>query len=206
MNKDKRLHQIFLGLSLVVLIWSGIKPHDYLTWMLEVTPAIIAFIILYLTYNRFRFSNLVYFLIMVHCMILMVGGHWTYAEVPLFNYLRDIGWFARNNYDKIGHFAQGFVPALVAREILLRKTPLQKGGWLNFLSVSVPVAFSALYEIVEWWVSVLTGSKGDSFLGTQGYIWDTQSDMLICTIGSIVAIILLSKLHDKSMKKLGGPA
>jgi putative membrane protein len=206
MNKDKRLHQIFLGLSLVVLIWSGIKPHDYLTWMLEVTPAIIAFIILYLTYNRFRFSNLVYFLIMVHCMILMVGGHWTYAEVPLFNYLRDIGWFARNNYDKIGHFAQGFVPALVAREILLRKTPLQKGGLLNFLSVSVPVAFSALYEIVEWWVSVLTGSKGDSFLGTQGYIWDTQSDMLICTIGSIVAIILLSKLHDKSMKKLGGPA
>lgn len=206
MNKDKRLHQIFLGLSLVVLIWSGIKPHDYLTWMLEVTPAIIAFIILYFTYNRFRFSNLVYFLIMVHCMILMVGGHWTYAEVPLFNYFRDIGWFARNNYDKIGHFAQGFVPALVAREILLRKTPLQKGGWLNFLSVSVPVAFSALYEIVEWWVSVLTGSKGDSFLGTQGYIWDTQSDMLICTIGSIVAIILLSKLHDKSMKKLGGPA
>lgn len=200
------MHQIFLGLSLVVLIWSGIKPHDYLTWMLEVTPAIIAFIILYLTYNRFRFSNLVYFLIMVHCMILMVGGHWTYAEVPLFNYFRDIGWFARNNYDKIGHFAQGFVPALVAREILLRKTPLQKGGWLNFLSVSVPVAFSALYEIVEWWVSVLTGSKGDSFLGTQGYIWDTQSDMLICTIGSIVAIILLSKLHDKSMKKLGGPA
>jgi len=199
---DKTKHLCMLAIAGIVFVWSGIRPHDYFTWFLEVIPAIIAFIIILITYNRFRLTNLVYGLITVHAIILMIGGHWTYAEVPLFNWLRDIGVFSRNNYDKIGHFAQGFIPALVAREILIRTSPLKNSKWLGFLSVSVVVALSAVYELVEWWISLVSGEAGDSFLGTQGYIWDTQSDMFLALIGAIVALLLLSKIHDRYLKRI----
>src|SRR3989344_6044776 len=192
---DKTKHLCMLAIAGIVFVWSGIRPHDYFTWFLEVIPAIIAFIIILITYNRFRLTNLVYGLITVHAIILMIGGHWTYAEVPLFNWLRDIGIFSRNNYDKIGHLAQGFIPALVAREILIRASPLKNSKWLNFLSVCVVVALSALYEIIEWWVSLASGGAGGSFLGTQGYIWDTQSDMFLALVGAIVSLLLLSNIH-----------
>jgi len=191
-----------LAIASVVFVWSGIRPHDYFTWFLEVVPVIIAFIIILITYNRFRLTNLLYGLITIHAIILMIGGHWTYAEVPLFNWLRDIGIFSRNNYDKIGHLAQGFIPALVAREILIRASPLKNSKWLNFLSVCVVVALSALYEIIEWWVSLASGGAGDSFLGTQGYIWDTQSDMFLALVGAIVSLLLLSKIHDRYLNRM----
>jgi putative membrane protein len=188
--------RLLLALVSVVFVWSLIHPHDYLTWLLEVFPALIGAAILLVTYRRFRFTNLVYTLIAIHGVILMVGGHYTYAEVPLFNWLRDAGVFARNDYDKVGHLAQGFVPALITRELLLRTSPLGRGKWLTTLAIAVPGAISAAYEIFEWWVSVATGSAGDAFLGTQGYVWDTQSDMLMCFIGAAAALMLLSRYHD----------
>jgi putative membrane protein len=198
----ERTHAALLAAVAALLLWSAIRPHDYFTWFLEVFPALAAFAVLAVTYRRFRFTNLAYALMAAHAMILIIGAHYTYAEVPLFNWLRDVGLFERNNYDKIGHFAQGFVPAIVAREILARTSPLKGSRWLWFLSVSVCLALSAFYELVEWWVSILTGSAGDSFLGTQGYIWDTQSDMLLCLIGSLAALILLSRAHDHALTNL----
>jgi putative membrane protein len=194
--------RFLIGLAIVffaVLFWSAIHPHDYFTWFLEVLPALVAFLILALTYRRLRFSRLAYVLVLFHSIILMIGGHYTYAEVPLFNWLRDRYGLHRNSYDGIGHFVQGFVPAIIAREILLRSTPLKRGKWLSFLVVAVCLAFSAAYELVEWGVSILTGSAGDAFLGTQGDIWDTQKDMALCLIGSIISLLTLSRLHDKSM-------
>jgi putative membrane protein len=195
-------HLILLGLVGAVLIWSGIHPHDYFTWLLEIAPALIAFIFLAVTYRRFPLSDLSYFLIAIHSIILMIGGHYTYAEVPLFNHLRDIGWFARNNYDKIGHFAQGFIPALVVREILLRCSPVKRGKWLALFVVSICLAASACYELIEWGVSVGTGSVGDAFLGTQGYVWDTQSDMLCALLGALCALLFLGSIHDRFLKKM----
>jgi putative membrane protein len=196
---NKHYHLLLLTIVGVVFIWSLIGPHDYFTLFLEIAPALIAGVILIVTYKKFRFTNLVYTLIAIHAIILMIGGHYTYAEVPLFNWLRDIGIFTRNNYDKVGHLAQGFIPAMVARELLLRTSPLRPGKWLGFLSVSITGLITVLYEILEWFVSVTSGSAGDAFLGTQGYIWDTQSDMLYCIIGSFLAIALLSKLHDRKI-------
>ncbi len=196
------MHKILLIAGLIALAVSGIKPHDYFTWFLEVAPTLVGVAVMLLTYNRFPLTDLLYILIFIHSLILMIGGHWTYAEVPWFNYLRDIGIFARNNYDKVGHFAQGFVPFLIAREILLRTSPLKTGKWLNFLSVSVVLAISAFYELVEWWVSLLSGSSGDAFLGTQGYVWDTQSDMLWALLGALVSMAILSKLHNKQLSTL----
>ncbi len=188
----------------VVLIWSGINPHDYFTWFLEVLPALGGLAILLFVQKRyhFEFTRFMYPLFTLHAIVLMIGGHWTYAEVPFFNWLRDIGLFSRNNYDKVGHFMQGFVPALLTREVLLRTSPLRKGKWVNFLSGCVPLAASAFYEFIEWWVSILTGSAGDSFLGTQGYIWDTQSDMFFCMVGSIVALVLLRRTQDNQLAAL----
>lgn len=185
----------------IAFVWSAIHPHDYFTWLLEILPALIAFVLLVVTYRRFSLSNLAYSLIAMHAVILMIGGHYTYANVPAFNYLRDIGIFGRNNYDKIGHFAQGFVPAIVIREILLRRSLVPRGRWLSFFDISICLAASAVYELIEWGVSVATGSAGDSFLGTQGYIWDTQSDMLFALIGAIISLFLLSRFHDRSLKK-----
>jgi putative membrane protein len=167
-----------------------------------VVPALIGLIILAATYNRFRFTTLAYLLILIHCIILMVGGHYTYAEVPLFDWIRD--WFdlERNNYDKVGHLAQGFIPAIIAREILIRLEIVKKGGWLNFIVVSICLAISAFYELIEWWVAVLTGESAEAFLGTQGYVWDTQSDMALALLGAILSLVAFSKIHDRQIMKL----
>ena len=190
-----------MSLFTAVLVWSGINPKDYFTWFLEVAPAIIGLFILIFTYKKFKFTNLVYGLILIHSCILMVGGHYTYAEVPLFDWIKDAFDLSRNNYDKVGHFAQGFVPAMIAREILLRKNVVNGRKWLNVFIVSMSMAISVSYEFIEWFVAELSGESAESFLGTQGYVWDTQSDMLYATIGAILALMTLSKTHDRSLKK-----
>lgn len=195
-------HYILILLFIIGLVASAVYPHDYFTWVLEVFPAIIGFIILVATYHKFRFTNLTYWFILLHCYILFIGGHYTYAEVPAFNWLRDVLHQSRNNYDKVGHFAQGFVPAMIVRELFIRKHVINKKGWLAFLTVCVCMSISVTYEFIEWLVSVLSGSSGDSFLGTQGYVWDTQSDMLFATIGAITMVILMSRKQDKAISKL----
>ena len=186
----------------VVLMWSGIGPHDYPTWLLEVAPAIIAAAVLWFTRERFPLTRLTYTLILIHCIVLMVGGHYTYAEVPLGEWVKDAFDQTRNNYDKLGHFVQGFVPAIVAREILIRKNVVNYPGWRDFLIVCVCLAISAFYELIEWWVALLSAEAADSFLGTQGYIWDTQSDMWLALLGAVSALVLLSRLHDKQLRAL----
>jgi putative membrane protein len=185
-----------------VLVWSGIGPHDYPTWLLEVAPAIIAAAVLWFTRERFPLTRLTYVLILVHCVILMVGGHYTYAEVPLGDWIRETFDQTRNNYDKLGHFAQGFVPAIVAREILIRKNVVNFPGWRDFLIICVCLAISASYELIEWWVALLSAEAADSFLGTQGYVWDTQSDMWLALLGAVSALVLLSRLHDRQLRAL----
>ncbi len=194
---EKTKLSLYVAIVFLALAWSAIRPHDYFTWFLEVLPAVAGIGILAATYLRFQFTGLVYFLVMLHSIVLIIGGHYTYAEVPLFNWIRDAFGLMRNDYDRVGHFFQGFVPAVITREILLRLTSLKKGKMVAFLSVCVPQAFSSLYELAEWRVSVATGSKADAFLGTQGDIWDTQEDMAMCLIGAIAALLVLSKLHDK---------
>jgi len=184
---------------LLFLAWSGINPKDPFTWLLEVTPAIVALIVLAATFKSFKLTSLVYILILIHSIILMVGGHYTYAEVPLFDTFKELFGFTRNNYDKVGHFAQGFVPALVAREILVRKNVIPSSAWRNFFIISFCLALSAFYELIEWWVALATGEGAEAFLGTQGYIWDTQSDMVLALIGAITGLVVLSKLHDKQL-------
>ncbi|WP_152205076.1 DUF2238 domain-containing protein [Marinobacter changyiensis] len=181
-----------------VLIWSGIEPKDQLTWFLEVSPGIVGGLLLLATYRRFPLTPLLYTLILAHCVILFVGGHYTYAEVPLFD-----GLFGseRNNYDKLGHFFQGLVPALIAREILLRRNVV-RGGWLVLFVISIALAFSAFYELIEWWVALLSDEAADAFLGAQGYVWDTQSDMLMALIGAISALVFLSRWHDVQLSLL----
>lgn len=182
-------------------IWSGIKPHDTrLTWVLETFPFMIALPVMLLTYRRFRLTNLVYTLIAIHAMILMLGGHYSYAKVPLGFWMEDwFGW-SRNNYDKIGHIMQGFGPAIYVREIISRTSPMKPGKWLGFISIAVPLAFSALYEIIEWLASLSNPTDTEAFLGTQGYIWDTQTDMFWCLIGSVFALALLTKMHNRYLK------
>ena len=193
----------FLGLTLAaVFIWSLVRPHDYFTWLLEVLPAIIGIAVLALTYRRFRFSTLVYALISIHAIILMIGGHYTYAEMPLFNWIRDAFGLSRNYYDRLGHFAQGFVPALIAREILLRTTPLRRGKMLIYLVLSICLAISALYELGEWRAAVTFGDSATAFLGTQGDPWDTQWDMTFALIGAATALITMPRLHDHSMQAI----
>jgi putative membrane protein len=187
---------------LAVFIWSAIGPKDYPTWLLEVLPAIMGAVILAFTYNRFRLTQLVYILILLHCIILFVGGHYTYAEVPLFDTLKEIFHWQRNNYDKVGHFVQGFVPAMITREILIRKHIIQFPQWRNFFIVCFCLAFSAFYELLEWLVAVLTGDSAEAFLGTQGYIWDTQSDMAFALLGAIAALVSLAYIHDKQIRKI----
>jgi putative membrane protein len=183
-----------------VLLWSGIHPKDTFTWVLEVLPAVIGIIILIFTYRAFPLTKLVYILILFHSIILMIGGHYTYAEVPVFEWLKDAFDLTRNNYDKLGHFAQGFVPAIIAREIFIRKHIVNGLWWRRYLIVSVCLAFSAFYELIEWLVAELSGQDAVAFLGTQGYMWDTQSDMAWALFGSIFALVSLSKLHDTQLK------
>lgn len=192
---------IWLSVFTLVLLWSGIRPKSNLTWMLEVAPAVIGLVILALSYRRFPLTSLVYLLILLHCIILMVGGHYTYAEVPLFDTLANLMGSERNNFDKIGHLAQGFVPVLIVREILIRREIILKPFWVGFFSVCFCLAFSAFYELIEWWVALWVGESADAFLGTQGYVWDTQSDMFYALLGALVSLVLLSKLHDKQIAR-----
>ncbi len=196
----------WLTVFLAVLVWSAIAPHDRFTWWLEVAPALIALVVLAVTRRSFPLTPLVYVLILAHCVILMVGGHYTYAEVPAGEWAR--AWFGweRNNYDKLGHFAQGFVPAMVAREILLRLAVVSSRAWLAFLVTCFCLAFSAFYELIEWWAAVLSETGAEAFLGTQGYAWDTQSDMFWALLGAVSALLLLSSWHDRQLGRLGPSA
>jgi len=193
---------VFFG----TLTWSAIHPRDYPTWVLEVAPALIGLAIMAATYNRFRLTPLLYGLILAHCVVLMVGGHYTYAEVPLFDALKPVFGWERNNYDKLGHFMQGFVPAILAREILVRKAVVASSAWRNLFIISVCLAFSAFYELLEWWVAIATGTASEAFLGTQGYIWDTQSDMFLALLGAVAALVSLARLHDRQLARLQGSA
>ena len=195
--------KILLGSILIILMWSVINPHDLFTWFLEVLPVLMGIIVLVYIYPRFRFSNFVYTLLWLHAIILIIGGHYTYAEMPLFNWLRDSYDLGRNYYDRVGHFAQGFVPAMVAREVLLRQTPLKHGKWLNFIIVSICLALSAAYELFEFAMAKALGATADSFLGSQGDIWDAQWDMTFALIGAIMALVLLSKFHDRTLYERG---
>jgi putative membrane protein len=196
-----RKNSVLIVLYFIGLLWSAINPHDYFTWFLEVFPAIIGFILLVLTYKKFRFTYLTYCCILLHCYVLFVGGHYTYAEVPLFDWLKEVFNQTRNNYDKVGHFAQGFVPAIITREIFIRKSVV-KSSWLSFLTICVCLSISAVYEFLEWFVALMTGESAESFLGTQGYIWDTQSDMLYATLGAISMIVFMSSYQNKQIKKM----
>lgn len=197
---------LWIAIYCAVLAWSAVRPKDTVIWWLEVAPALAAAVALALTWKRFRLTTLVYTLILIHCLILMVGGHYTYAEVPLFDWLRDYFALQRNNYDKIGHLAQGFIPALVAREILIRRQVVNGRKWLNFLLVCFCLALSACYELIEWWVAALSGEAADAFLGTQGYIWDTQSDMALALLGAVLALTCFSRLHDRQLQPFINPA
>jgi putative membrane protein len=186
----------------LVIVWSWVGAYDRSTWWLESFPALIAIVLLLATYKRFRLTNLAYLLIGLHACILLVGGHYTYAQVPLFNWVRDHFGLERNDYDKLGHFAQGFVPAIVAREILIRRRIVSGPWWRVFVVMCICVAISACYELLEWGVALLEGSGADAFLGTQGDPWDTQSDMLCALIGAAVAQMSLARIHDRQLEEV----
>lgn len=193
---------VLLMVFTATLLWSIINPKEGFTCFLEIIPAIIGLLVLALTFKKFRFTHFTYTLILIHCIILFIGGHYTYAEVPFFDYIKEIFHQSRNNYDKVGHFAQGFVPVMIIRELFIRKKVVANKSFFNFIIVSICLAISAAYEWIEWFVSIATGEGGDAFLGTQGYVWDTQSDMLFATIGAIVALLLFSKTQDKELLKI----
>ena len=189
----------WLAVFTLVLIWSAIEPKDRYTWWLEVAPALIALVIIALTRSFFPLTRLAASLTLIHCIILMIGGHYTYAEVPFFD---DLFGMSRNNYDKVGHLAQGFIPAIVAREVLVRNEVVKGQWWLALFVVSFCLGFSAFYELIEWWVALLSGEGAEAFLGTQGYEWDTQSDMGFALLGAVAALVLLSRLHDRELASL----
>lgn len=191
---------LWLALYFAVLAWSATDPKDRFTWFLEVAPALIGLVVLAATWRRFPLTPLLYWLILLHCIILMVGGHYTYAEVPLFDWIRDQFHLQRNNYDKVGHFAQGFVPAMIARELLIRLEVVKNAAWRNLFILSFVLAFSAFYELIEWWVALASGDDAVAFLATQGDPWDTQSDMLMALVGGITALVSLSRFHDSQLR------
>lgn len=191
-----------LGVFTLVLSWSAIHPHDYFTWSLEVFPALIALAVMAFTYRKFPFTTFVYALVTVHACILFIGGHYTYALVPLFNWIRDHFHLLRNDYDRVGHFAQGFVPAMVARELLLRRKIVLRRGWLFYIVLSICLAISAAYELLEWRISVATGTAADAFLGTQGDPWGTQEDMATAAVGATTALLFFSRWHDRLIARL----
>ena len=193
---------VLAALLLGILVYSGLAPYDRMTWALEVFPAAVALVIMVSTYRRFPLTTLLYACIFVHCLVLILGGVYTYARVPLGFQIADLLHLTRNPYDKIGHFFQGFVPALVAREILIRGAFINGRKMLNFLIACIVLAISAFYELIEWWVALLAGQGADEFLGTQGYVWDTQSDMLLALIGAIVALLFFSSWHDRQLARL----
>jgi len=191
----------WLAIFFSVWVWSAINPKDYLTWLLEIAPAIIGFVALAATRQRFPLTRLAYGLILIHSIILMVGGHYTYAEEPLFNWLKEVLGWERNNYDKVGHFAQGFVPVIIAREIIIRNKVVSSRRWLDFFVVCICLAISASYELLEWGAAMLSEQATEAFLGTQGYVWDSQSDMAYALAGAVSALVLLTKIHDGQLKQ-----
>jgi putative membrane protein len=201
---DRREPWILLFLGGALLVFSGIRPHDQLTWLEEVGPILIGVPILMATYRRMPLTPLVYRLLFLHAVILMIGGHYTYARVPLGDWVRDAFHLARNHYDRLGHLAQGFVPAILAREILLRRSPLVRGKWLFFLVVCVCATISVFYEFIEWWTALISGDGATDFLGTQGDPWDTQWDMFLCTAGALLAQLTLSRCHDRQLEAMPG--
>jgi putative membrane protein len=203
LRENGRRERVFLLVAtLAVLVWSGIEPNERGTWFLEVSPVLVGVVLLWITYARFPLTFLLYGLLFVHAVILMIGGHYTYAEVPLGFWAQDLLDLSRNPYDRLGHIAQGFVPAILAREILLRTSPLQRGRWLFFLVVCVCLAFSAFYEMLEWWAALIGGGAAESFLGTQGDVWDTQWDMFLALLGAIAALLSLAGLHDRALARV----
>jgi len=199
---DMRRLRFHLALMLIVLAtftWSLLTPYNYFTWALEVLPAVIGIAVMAATYRRFRFTDLVYVLVCLHAVILIIGGKYTYELNPLFEHIKDLFGLERNYYDRLGHFAQGFVPAVIVRELIIRTSPLRPGKWLNFIVTSVCLAISAMYEFIEWWVAVAMGSTANSFLGSQGDVWDAQWDMFMAWIGAFTALILLSRLHNRRL-------
>jgi len=194
-----------LILFVIGFIVSGIQPHDYFTWILEVLPGFVGMVILLLTFKKFQFTYLTYVFILVHCYILFIGGHYTYAQVPLFDWVREVFNQSRNNYDKVGHFAQGFIPAMVVRELFVRLAIVKRGNWVSFLTICVCMTISACYELFEWLVAVMSGQSSEAFLGTQGDVWDTQSDMLFALIGAICMVLFVSKYQDKQIQKIAVP-
>jgi putative membrane protein len=195
---------VLLALAGLVLIVSGIRPFDRVTWWLEVAPVLIGAPVLVATFSRFRLSPLLYRLLFLHAVILMVGGHYSYARVPVGFWVQDWLDLARNHYDRLGHLAQGFIPAILAREILIRLSPLRRGRWLCVLVICMCLAFSAFYELLEWWAALIGGAASESFLGTQGDVWDTQWDMFLALFGAISALLLLARVHDRSMGSVVG--
>lgn len=195
------MHWTLLAIVLVVLGWSAIGPADRMTWWLEVAPAIAGILIIAAVWKRFKFTDLVLALIAAHMVILIIGGHYTYAEVPAFNWLRDEFDLARNHYDRLGHLFQGFVPAMIAREVLIRNGVVARRGWLGFLCVTIALSISAFYEMIEWWVALLSDTAAESFLGTQGDHWDTQWDMFCALIGAAAAMVTLSRVHDRQLER-----
>jgi putative membrane protein len=205
MKNIQRSHLALLATVVAVILWSGWRPYDRFTWWLEVTPGMVGLALLLATYRRFRLTTLCYTLIALHICVLCVGGHYTYARVPLFDWLRPVFAWQRNNYDRLGHLMQGFVPAMIAREVLLRLGVLNRKKWLPFLVVSICLGISALYELIEWWTALLSGGAANDFLGSQGDVWDTQSDMCLALIGAISALFLLSAVHDRALRHLNRP-
>ncbi len=204
MPSQKNLLTALIAIFFAVLIWSVINPKTMLTWFLEVVPALVGFVVLAATYRRFPLTSLLYVLITIHAIILMIGGHYTYAHVPLFDWIRDTFGLSRNHYDRVGHFAQGFVPAMIAREVLIRTSPLKEGKWLFFVVVCICLSISAMYELIEWQYAVIKGGESaDEFLGSQGDIWDTQSDMALALVASVIALLSLSRWHDKMLAQAG---
>jgi putative membrane protein len=191
---------VLLALVSFAVVWSAIEPNDRTTWWMEVAPVLLGAPILVITRRRFPLTPLLYRLLFVHALILIMGAHYTYAEVPLGRWIGDRLGFARNHYDRLGHFAQGFVPAVLVREVLLRRSPLRPGGWLAFLTTCACLAFSAFYEMIEWWAAVAGGSAADAFLGTQGDVWDTQWDMFLAMVGAITALVTMSRVHDRQLR------
>jgi len=196
------MNKTWSGIFFSVLIWSVVNPKDYLTWLLETMPAMVAFIILMTTRQRFPLTGLAYGLILVLSLILMIGGHYTYAEVPLFDWFKEVFNQDRNNFDKAAHFAQGFVPAIIAREVIIRNHVVKNTSWLNFFIICICLAISAFYELIEWCVAIVSKEAAEAFLGTQGYIWDTQSDMAYALVGAMVALVMLNQIHDRQISKL----
>lgn len=201
----EKKYWFFLIIFTLVAVWSGYQPYEAGLWFLEAGICLAAVVILMTTFKRFRFTDMTYIFILIHLIILFVGAHYSYARVPLFDWVKEVFDQDRNNYDKVGHFAQGFIPAMVARELLIRLDVVRKKGWIPFFVICICLAISAFYELIEWWTAVLSGDGAEDFLGTQGYVWDTQSDMFCAMIGAICMLIFFSRLQDRQINKMAHP-